>query len=98
MAQYFEWDEQKAENNFKKHGIRFKAATQIFDDPFAVSFQDRVEDGEERWQTIGMSDACLLLMVAHTFRDAEGGDVIVRIISARKVNRLERSCYEHGQI
>ena len=45
--------------------------------------QDREVDGEERWQTTGMVDGLLLLLVAHTIFD-EDGDEIVRIISARE--------------
>lgn len=98
MAQYFDWDEQKAEKNFRKHGVLFEEATFVFSDPFAVWIQDRVEDGEERWQVIGMSGDCLLLMVAHTVRDSGYENEIIRIISARKVNRKERRRYEHSKV
>jgi uncharacterized DUF497 family protein len=36
-----------------------------------------------------------LLLVAHTFEDEDGREV-VRIISARKANGLERRRYEDG--
>ncbi|WP_143141869.1 BrnT family toxin, partial [Xylella fastidiosa] len=51
MERYFEWDDKKAESNFRKHGIRFDEAALAFDDPFAVSEQNRIENGEQRWQT-----------------------------------------------
>ncbi len=98
MERYFEWDDRKAESNFRKHGIRFEEAALIFDDPLAVSEQDRIEDGEQRWQTIGMSGGCLLLLAAHTVRFEEQGIEVVRIISARRVNRKERMRYEHSQV
>ena len=66
MDRYFEWDDAKAETNLRKHGIRFEEAMLVFDDPLSVSQQDRIENGEQRWQTIGMVGACLLLLVAHT--------------------------------
>ncbi|MDR1242918.1 MAG: BrnT family toxin [Deltaproteobacteria bacterium] len=96
MELYFEWDDKKSESNFRKHGIRFEEAAFVFDDPFAVSVQDRIENGEERWQTIGISGGGLLLLVAHTLRFEDRGAEVVRIISARRVNRNERRRYEHG--
>jgi len=97
MERYFEWDGTKAAINYRKHGIRFEEAALAFDDPLAVSEHDRFENGEQRWQTIGMAGGCLLLLVAHTvrFEDDEGIEV-VRIISARRVDRKERRRYEHG--
>lgn len=92
MDRYFEWDTNKADINFRKHGI----PARVFDDPFAISEQDRIENGEQRWQTIGMVGGCLLLMVAHTARFEDEGIEVVRIISARRVNRNERRHYEHG--
>ena len=75
MERYFEWDDKKSESNFRKHGIRFEEAAWAFDDPFAVSVQDRIQGGEYRWQTIGMAGGCLLLLVAHTVRDDEDGSL-----------------------
>lgn len=96
MERYFEWDGRKAETNFRKHGVRFEEAALVFDDPFALSEQDRIENGEQRWQTVGMAGGCLLLLVAHTVRFEEKGVEVIRIISARRVSRKERSRYEHG--
>ena len=96
MERYFEWDEQKAEINLRKHGIRFEEAARVFDDPLAVTDQDRIENGEQRWQTVGMADGYLLLLVAHTVRFEDEGIEVVRIISARRVDRAERRRYEHG--
>jgi uncharacterized DUF497 family protein len=95
MERYFEWDDKKAEINFRKHGIRFEEAALVFDDPFAISEQDRIENGEQRWQTIGMVGGFLLLLVAHTVRFDDDTEV-VRIISARRVDRKERRYYERG--
>jgi len=49
MERYFEWDEVKAQANYRKHGVSFKAATHVFDDPLYRTEQDRVEGGEYRW-------------------------------------------------
>lgn len=96
MERYFEWDDRKAETNYRKHGIRFEEAALVFDDPLAVSEQDRIENGEQRWQTVGSVAGCLLLLVAHTVRFEGKGIEVVRIISARRVDRKERKRYEHG--
>lgn len=97
MEQFFEWDEEKAQKNFRKHGIRFEVAARVFDDPLAVSSQDRIVDGECRWQTLGTVEGCTLLVVAHTVRDA-GDAEIIRIISARRAEPRERRRYEHSKI
>jgi uncharacterized DUF497 family protein len=96
MERYFEWDDKKAASNHRKHGVHFEDAARAFDDPFAISEQDRIENGEQRWQTIGITGGCLLLLVAHTVRAENEGIEIVRIISARRVDRKERRRYEHG--
>jgi uncharacterized DUF497 family protein len=89
----FEWDPAKAELNRRKHGVSFELAMRVFADPLALSEQDRVEGHELRWTTIGLVAGQLLLVVAHTVRDAEDREVI-RIISARKAERSERRRYE----
>lgn len=77
----------------RKHGVSFELAMRVFSDPFALSEQDRIEEGERRWQTLGMVEGVLLLLVAHTF--LEEADVeVVRIISARRAERQERRRYE----
>ena len=96
MQRIFEWDSVKAARNLKKHGIGFDEAAFVFDDPFCISEQDRVEDGEERWQTIGVVGGCLLLLVAHTVHLEEEGIEVVRMISARRADKNERRRYENG--
>lgn len=93
MSLRFEWDPEKADANLRKHGVEFATAALAFADPFALTEQDRIEGGEQRWQTIGMAGGILLLLVAHTIRDEDDDDVI-RIISARPATRPERKRYE----
>jgi uncharacterized DUF497 family protein/uncharacterized protein (DUF4415 family) len=78
----FKWDEQKNRSNRRNHGISFDTAARVFLDPLHMSRQDRIVDGEGRWQTIGRVND-LLVLVAYTVVDEE--DEIIRIISARKV-------------
>lgn len=91
----FEWDTDKAESNLRKHGIRFEEAALVFDDPLAVSTQDKIEGGERRWKTIGMIHGYLIVLVAHTVWFDDKSE-IVRIISARPADKTERKNYEHG--
>lgn len=92
----FEWDSAKAESNLKKHRVGFETAIRAFADPFALVEQDRIEGSEYRWQTLGIVDGYLLLLVAHTIRDDEEGTEIIRIISARRAAPKERKHYEQN--
>lgn len=90
----FEWDDSKSRANRRKHGLSFETARLVFDDPFALMRQDRVVDGEFRWQTIGRVAHEVVLVVAHTVREIEDGGKVIRLISARKALRGERKRYE----
>jgi len=94
MALRFTWDPAKAASNKRKHGVSFELAARVFLDPFALSEQDRVEGGEYRWQTIGMVEGVLVLLVAHAVREDADGVEIIHIISARRAERWERRRYE----
>jgi uncharacterized protein len=91
----FEWDEEKNRRNLAKHKVSFETASLVFDDPQMASVQDRMVEGEERWQTVGMV-AGTVLLVAHTYRGEAGGEVI-RLISARKAIASERRVYAKNQ-
>lgn len=91
----FEWDTNKAKSNLSKHGVRFEDAVLVFDDPRHLSRQDRYENGEYRWQTIGLVHSIVVILVAHSVR-LESGIEVICIISARKADRKERYHYEHG--
>jgi uncharacterized DUF497 family protein len=94
---HFEWDGHKAKLNLRKHGIAFEVAIHVFDDPLVFVEQDRHIDGEERWQAIGTVGAFTLVVVAHTVRDDDEGNEIIRVISARRAERHERRRYEEGK-
>ena len=89
----FEWDSEKERANLKKHGVSFDLARRVFEDPNHLSTQDRHEDGEERWQTLGLIGPVAIFLVAHTIEDGNGEEV-VRIISARKASKTERRRYD----
>ena len=88
---HFEWDEQKAKANIKKHGISFDEAKTVFSDDHArlISDPDHSED-EERFVLLGYSSGLKLLVVCHCYRV---DDSVIRIISARKATRHESAIY-----
>ena len=88
------WDEKKNRANRTNHGLSFETAQRVFEDPLAASRPDPYR-GEERWQTIGAMEMVVVLVI-HTFPlpDAETGEEVGRIISARKATRRERMAYE----
>lgn len=89
---WFEWDEQKAAENERKHGVTFDEAATCFYDPLQVAFYDpdHSED-EDREILIAHSDRGIPLLVVYTLR----GEAI-RIISARRTTRKETRDYERG--
>ena len=87
----FEWDSAKARANERKHGVSFEEAQSVFYDDFARQFYDpESSEAEDRFLMLGMSNRARVLLVCHCERS---GDVI-RIISARKATRDERTYYE----
>ncbi|HEX4068167.1 MAG TPA: BrnT family toxin [Acidobacteriaceae bacterium] len=92
----FEWDSGKALSNRRKHGITFDNAVRVFGDPYAISEQDRFENGEMRWQIIGLFEGRSHLAVAYAVRQ-EWPDEVIRIISARKATKKERSLYDQSR-
>jgi uncharacterized protein len=85
----------KNRRNKAKHSVSFETARRVFDDPFHLSIQDRHEDGEERWQTLGLVGP-LVLLIAHTFIEEDNRE-IVHIISARKATKREREAYAQAR-
>jgi uncharacterized DUF497 family protein len=88
----FEWVEEKNKINQKKHGIDFETARLVFDDPFCITFVERVSGGEERWHAIGFIEEIIVVVVVHTYRQ-DDSDEVIRIISARRATRHERKLY-----
>jgi uncharacterized DUF497 family protein len=83
----FEWDEDKAAVNVRKHGIDFADAVGVFNDPLAFSMPDD-DPGEARWIGLGTDTLGRLLVVVYTFRGEN-----IRIISARRATPSERKTY-----
>jgi uncharacterized DUF497 family protein len=90
MSIDFEWDEDKALANKHKHGVTFDEATTVFENPLAVIFDDEAHsEAEQREIIVGHSTKNRLLLVCFTERAGA-----VRIISARRATKQERTDYE----
>ena len=88
----FEWDEQKAASNLQKHRVSFDEAVSVFADELALTFADSDHfESEDRSRTYGISNKGRLLVLVHTERRHN-----IRIISARKATRYEKSIYDKG--
>jgi uncharacterized DUF497 family protein len=85
----FVWDADKADENRRKHGVRFEEAVEAFFDPF-FRVSDAGDSGEQRHAVLGMDMAGSLLFVVHVERE----DDAIRLISARRATRHERRFYE----
>ncbi|MBZ4220516.1 MAG: BrnT family toxin [Chlorobium sp.] len=86
----FEWDHQKALSNEQKHGISFDEASTVFGDSLSLTLHDPLHsENEDRFVIIGTSYKNRMLIVVHTERGNK-----IRIISARKATKNERSQYE----
>lgn len=87
----FEWDEEKAKSNLKKHSVNFESAAEVFSDENALMIPDPDHsETEERFIIIGSSSKLECLTVCHCYRDDE---TIIRIISARKATKNESREY-----
>jgi hypothetical protein len=85
----FVWNARKAATNLKKHGISFDEASTAFEDPLGAYYPDSLH--ADRFILIGHSRQRRLLYVVHAavLPDA------IRIISARKATRHEKTRYEN---
>lgn len=65
----FEWNQNKASKNQKKHGISFSEAATVFGDPLELTISDPDHSHEEfRFLSIGRSALGNLLLVSYTER------------------------------
>ncbi len=86
----FEWDDEKAISNLKKHDASFEEGATIFNDPLIATILDPDHSkDEERFISMGISVQGRLLVVVHTEREER-----IRLISCRKATSVERKTYE----
>jgi len=96
---HFDWDAGKAKINAKKHNVTFvDAAAVLADDQADVyhveGYDDEHSMGEDRFITIASdpADRQIILRICWTERRIEG-QVVTRIISARRATPGERKAY-----
>ena len=90
----FEWDQEKNEINYKKHGVNFEEAETVFEDERAITIYDASHSNDEdRFKIIGISSRLREIIVCYCYRD---DDDITRIISARRATKNEAVLYERG--
>jgi uncharacterized DUF497 family protein len=88
----YEWDDGKAADNLRKHGVDFTDAIAALEDTNRLEEIDtRFEYGEERIQVIGMARGGVLFVIM-SIREEN----ICRIISARKATPHEQNRYYAG--
>ena len=87
----FEWDEEKEELNFRKHGIHFKTAVKVFLDPCKLIREDEEHLEEIRYNIIGKVGKILFVVCAFT------NENVVRLISARLATVPEKERYQYGE-
>jgi uncharacterized protein len=98
MEYDFEWDPSKARSNLAKHGVSFRQGAAVFKDPNMMTIFDEAHSrDEERWITLGLVGIGQYLLVVHTFTEIDAETAVIRMISARKANRLEVQEYEGGR-
>jgi uncharacterized protein len=90
MHPTFEWDENKAKANQRKHRVSFGEAATVFHDPFVASMPDPMHsDDEQRFVAMGRSSQGRLLVIIYAERESK-----IRIISCRRATLTERKSYE----
>lgn len=86
----FSWDQGNLNKNFKKHKITNEESEQVFLNPPTTIIEDTKHSSQEpRFIAVGITDSGKLLTIIFTIRDKK-----IRVISARKSNKKERSLYE----
>jgi hypothetical protein len=87
----YEWDPGKAAENLQKHYVDFADAAIALEDENALTIEDP-DHNEQRFKTLGMGPFLNILFVVH----CERSDNCIRIISARKSDRIETEQYFEG--
>ncbi len=81
----FEWHDEKAKSNRRKHGVGFEEAAQIFGS--GILTRHETHETEDRYVAIGLAGIKALVVVFTQRREN------IRIISARKATPSERRRY-----
>lgn len=87
-----EWNADKARQNAAKHGVTFEEAASVFGDPLELTIPDPNHSiSEDRFVSVGTSEAGRLLVVGYTERGSK-----IRVIFARRATMREQHDYEEA--
>ena len=93
----FEWDEIKAADNVRKHGVSFELACTVFHDPRLLTTADlQHSEIEERWFSIRSARNGAILSVVYLWSESDPALMKIRLISARKATQKESRHYQDG--
>ncbi|MDE2021100.1 MAG: BrnT family toxin [Patescibacteria group bacterium] len=88
----FDWDEGNSDKSRRKHGVTIEECEQVFSNiPLLLLDDLKHSKFEERFIAMGKTDAGKMLFVVFTPRQSR-----VRVISARPMDRKERTFYEES--
>ena len=94
MQPQYEWDEDKARTNLRKHQVSFLEGATVFNDQFVATQPDPDHSlAEQRYIAMGRSVRGRILVVVFT----ERGDKL-RLMSCRKATPRERKVYEENNL
>ena len=86
----FDWDDANAHKNWERHRVTPEEAEDVFfNEPLAVRGDPRHSKREKRYYVLGQTSAGRRLFVVFTVRRK-----LIRVISARDMNRNETGIYE----
>ena len=89
----FQWDRGNIDKNLIKHSVENWECEQVFfNRPLLVLDDTRHSVSEKRWAAFGKTDADRFLVVMFTKRGN-----LIRIISARDMNKRERKFYNEEE-
>jgi uncharacterized protein len=88
----FQWDRGNSHKNLVKHNVQNWECEQIFFNKPLLILEDQAHSiAENRWAAFGKTDSGRLMLVIFTKRGN-----LLRVISARDMNRKERKFYEES--
>ena len=91
----FNWDEGNARKSVEKHDVSQSEAEQIFfNQPLLLLEDSKHSQKESRYHALGITDDKRFLHITFTLRES---GTLIRVISARDMNRKERKVYEQSK-
>jgi len=90
----FDWDAGNERKSVEKHEVsQFEAEQLFFNQPLLIVEDKKHSQQEARYHALGKTDDAKPLHITFTLRSA---NTLIRVISARKMHRKERSIYEQS--